>query len=98
MKYIFKNGSEIRESPIDYYQLCWYDMNKNGDCYDEDFISKREFGNYVIEYLDCDKNENDSDRTRLFVWTKDKEVYELRLHKLLPEEWEQCCHFNKEKN
>ena len=93
MKYKFKNGSQIGESPVDYYQLCWYDMEKDGDCYDEDFISPKAFGNYTIESLDCDLNKDDIDRTRLFVWTKDKDVYELRLHKLSPEQWEQCSSF-----
>jgi len=94
MKHIFKNNSPIGESPIDHYQLCWYDMEKDGICHDEDFISPHEFGNYVIKYLDCDQNKNDIERTRLFVWTKDKEAYELRLHKISPEEWEKCSSFH----
>ena len=92
MKFIFDEDG-IGESPIDYFHLCWYDTENNNRCFDEDFISKDKFGTHVIEQLDCDKNENDSDRTRLFGWTKDKEVYELRLHKLTPEQWDKAWEF-----
>lgn len=91
MKYIFNEKSESKyqmgKFPIDYIQLCWYDMEKGQKCYDEDTITPDIFKANFLTYIDTEENENDSDRTRIFVHHINGDVYELCLHKLTEEQW-----------
>jgi len=98
MKYLFKERSNSStqkgEIPIDFLQLCWYDMNKDGKCYDEDYISPREFNIKHLMYIDTKEEEGCSEKIRLFVHHKQDGMYELCLHKLTQEQWEECDKFN----
>ena len=82
MKYIYKKNQIIGENPIQSFQLCWYDMAKHKECIDENFIDPTHFNYTDVAYIDCDQNEGDIIRTRLFVHTKDNQTYELCLHKI----------------
>ena len=97
MKYIFeeKSNSPTQKGklPIDYFQICWYDMDKNQQCFDEDIIEPGVFNSNCLTYIDTDENEGDSDRTRIFVHHINKDVYELCLHKLTEEEYSKCNSF-----
>lgn len=97
MKYIFNEKSnfqnQIGKYPIDYFHICWYDMEKGGDCYDEDDISPTTFGPSMFTYIDTEDNKDDSDRSRIFVHHINGDIYELCLHKLTEEQWAECSNF-----
>ena len=96
LKYIFdKNDPNYPRGkfPIDHFQLCWYDMEKNQKCFDEDIIKPNEFKVNFYTYIDTDENEGDSDRSRVFVHHVNGDIYELRLHKLTKEQWSKCKKF-----
>ena len=93
MNYIFKDGNPVGVNPIDYFQMCWYDMNEGGRCFDESFIETCYFNSEIIASLDCEDNVHDSDRTRLFMKSKNGDFYEISLHKLTREQWDECSNF-----
>jgi len=102
VKYIFKekddSPTQIGEMPIDYFQLCWYDMSKDQSCYDEDYITPRQFNIKLLTYIDTEEDKNDLDRTRLFLHHKDGDIYELCLHKIDKDKWSECSYFYGQKD
>ena len=95
MKYIFDDHShsQLGRNPIESFQICWYDMNKDGYCYEEDWCGPDHFCKTDIAYLDTDENEGCSDRIRMFVHHENGSIYELRLHKITDEAYEECHDF-----
>ena len=74
---------------IDRVQVCWYDMERNGYCFDESWIMHK--GDDVktlqgigmwLPYVELDKNADKCDKSRVFIHMDDGEVYELKLEKL----------------
>ena len=82
MNYIFKDGNEWGIFPIEKFQVCFYDMIKDGKCFDENFIYPKEFSVEDLIYIDTEENEKDFDRSRVFVHHLNGDIYELKLHKL----------------
>ena len=83
MWYRFKKDNPIGIPRVKYYQIAWYDMTKNGDCFDEDFIGPEGIDR-VMPYVETVEDENNSDRSRVFVHFDNNDVYELKLEKLVP--------------
>lgn len=82
MKYIFKENEIVGEYPVEYYQICWYDMN-DGDCFDESLYSKEIFDPHeLLTFVETKENKEDSDRTRVFAKMKNGDIYELKLKKI----------------
>lgn len=63
------------------YQIAWYDMERNGNCFDESFYPPKKI-NEVIDYVETIENENWRDRRRVFVYFDNGDRYELKLEKL----------------
>ena len=82
MWYRFEKDNPIGIPRVKYYQIAWYDMTKNGDCFDEDFINPDDVAR-VIPYVETVEDENNSDRSRVFVHFDNNDVYELKLEKLI---------------
>lgn len=78
---------------VKHFQICWYDMQHNGDCFDEDFVSPDAI-NRVIPYVETIEDENNRDRSRVFVHMDNGDVYELLMHKLSDEQFATCNNFN----
>ena len=67
-------------------------MEQNGDCFDEDFV-EHDGIDRVIPYVETIKDENKTDRSRVFVHIDNGDVYELKMEKLSKEEFEKCNNF-----
>lgn len=70
---------------IENYQVAWYDMERKGSCFDESFYEPSKI-NEVITFVETIEHINHCDRTRVFVNFDNGDVYELKLHKLTPDE------------
>lgn len=81
MWYKFEKGVPIGSPRIKHYQVAWYDMERNGDCFDESF-HKPENINKVITYVETIEDEGHRDRARVFAIFDDGDEYELKLVKL----------------
>ena len=57
-------------------------MHKNGDCFDEDFVSPDDVAR-VMPYVETVEDKNNSDRSRVFVHFDNNDIYELKLEKLV---------------
>lgn len=74
---------------IDKVQVAWYDMERGGSCFDEDWIihkgddvkTLQEIG-MCLTYVELDKDADKCDKSRVFIHMDDGEQYELKLVKL----------------
>lgn len=92
MWYRFEKGNPIGIPRIKHYQISWYDMKRNGSCFDEDFVSPDGISR-VITYVETIEDEKNLDRSRVFAHFDNGDVYELKLQKLSPEEWAAASKF-----
>ena len=81
MWYRFEKGQEVGIPRIKNYQICWYDMERGGSCFDESFYSPDEIG-VVIPFVETVEDEGGFDRSRVFVHFDDGDEYELKLIKV----------------
>lgn len=81
MWYKFEEGKSIGIPRIKGYQVAWYDMEQNGDCFDEGFYEPEDI-NKVITYVETIEDKNNLDRTRVFVRFDDGEQYEIKLERI----------------
>lgn len=86
---------------IKHVQVAWYDMERNGDCFDESFIfpvpeneskTLKNIG-MILPYVETVEDEGKSDRSRVFVHFDNDDVYELKMEKLSNEQIEKCSNF-----
>jgi hypothetical protein len=100
MWYKFLKDQPIGQLRVERAHLAWYDMERGGDCFDENFIFHQ--GNNVetlksigmwLPYVEMDINADKRDKSRVFICMDDGEVYELLLKKLTKEEFEKCNNF-----
>lgn len=98
----FKKGEPKGKLRVERVQVAWYDMERNGDCFDESFIvnngDEKELLNglglwttYVDMNEDTDKNK--ADRSRVFIYMDNGDCYELQMRKLTKEQQRECCNF-----
>ena len=74
---------------IDRAQVALYDMERDGDCFDESFIvhkgddvkTLQDIGMWLT-YIELDENADKCDKSRVFIHMDDGERYELKLVKL----------------
>ena len=75
------------------FQICWYDMDRNGKCFDEDWVSPDGISR-VIPYIETIEDGNNQDRSRVFVHMDNGDIYELLMKKLSQEQFNECDNFN----
>ena len=92
MWYRFEKDNPKGICRVKQFQIAWYDMEQNGDCFDEDFVATDGI-NQVIPYVETVEDENNSDRSRVFVHMDNGDVYELKMEKLSKEQLENCSNF-----
>lgn len=82
-------------------QVAWYDMERNGSCFDEDSIYLSENENDTLEemsrifttYVETVEDENKIDRNRVFIHMDNGDMYELKMKKLSKEEIKKRINF-----
>ena len=101
MWYRFFKDKVKGQLKIDKVQVCWYDMERGGSCFDESWLVHK--GNDVetlehighwLTYVELDLNANKCDKSRVFIHMDDGEVYELLTKKLSKEEFKECSKFH----
>lgn len=90
MWYRFEEGNPFGIPRVDHYQVAFYDMDMNGDCFDEAFYDPDEIG-AAITYVETIEDKNHHDRSRVFVHFDNGDVYELKLEKI--DEGRRCSNF-----
>lgn len=101
MWFKFKKGEPKGKLRVKQVQLAWYDMERNGDCFDESWILPsgddqemlKSVGTW-LPYVETVEDEGKCDRSRLFVHMDNGDVYELLMKKLSREEFEKCSNFS----
>lgn len=100
MWYKFIEGEPRGRLRIDRVQVAWYDMDRNGDCFDEDWIMHN--GDNIetlqkigvnLPYIETDINANKCDKSRVFIHMDDGNVYELLMKKLDKKQLAACNNF-----
>lgn len=99
----FKSGKGESKGKlrIKHVQVAWYDMERNGDCFDENFIfpspedESKTLANIgmILPYVETEEDDSKSDRSRVFVHFDNGDVYELKLEKISKEQFEKCNNF-----
>lgn len=85
MWYKFEDNNQVGIPRIKQYQVAWYDMTRDGKCFDEAFYSPYEIDK-AITYVETVEDVENSDRARVFAHFDDGDVYELKLIKLSDEQ------------
>lgn len=101
MWFKFEKGKSKGKLRIKHVQVAWYDMERNGDCFDESFVfpspedESKTLANIgmILPYVETVEDESKSDRSRVFVHFDNGDVYELKMEKLSKEQIEKCNNF-----
>lgn len=81
MWYRFEEGNPVGIPRIKDYQVAFYDMTRNGNCFDESFFKPNEIEN-AITYVETIEDEGNNDRCRVFAHFDNGDEYELKLEKM----------------
>lgn len=82
MWFRFEKGNPIGVPRIEKYQVAFYDMDNNGDCFDESFWKPDEIDK-VITYVETVEDEGSGDdRSRVFAIFDNGDMYEIKLEKI----------------
>ena len=84
--------NEIYILKTDLVRCCEKIAGIGEDCFDEDFVASDGI-NRVIPYVETVEDENNSDRSQVFVHMDNGDVYELKMEKLSKEQLEHCNNF-----
>lgn len=90
MWYRFEEGKPVCR--VKQFQIAWYDMVRRGDCFDEDFVPSDGIDR-VIPFVETVEDEARRDRSKVFVYMDNGDVYELKMEKVSKEELEKCNNF-----
>jgi hypothetical protein len=82
----YKNGVPR----IKNYHLAWYDMTRDGSCFDESFFEPDEVDR-VIPFVETIEDEGKDDRSKVFAHFDNGDMYELKLEKI--ENKSKCSNF-----
>ena len=98
--YRFEEGNPKGILRIKSLQVAWYDIERNGDCFDESFIFPSEdikdtFHSLgmMLTYVEIEEDANKIDRSRVFVHMDNGDMYELKMKKLSKEQERACSNF-----
>lgn len=81
MWYRFEEGNPVGILDVKYYQVAWYDMENDGACFDEEFVSPDAIGD-IIAYVETEGDKNKATRSKVFVHFGNGDSYELKLEKI----------------
>ena len=97
--YRFEEGNPKGILRIKNLQVCWYNMERNGDCFDETFVAAQSkdigetFHNLglMLTYVETEEDKNNSDRCIVFIKMDNGDTYELKMEKV---DAKQCNNFH----
>ena len=98
----FKKGKHKGELRVERSEVAWYDMEHNGDCFDESIIKNGGDEKDILNrlglwttYVDMDEDtdKNKADRSRVFVYMDNGDCYELQVRKLTKKQQRECTNF-----
>lgn len=103
MWFRFEKGNTKGKLRVKHVQVAWYDMERDGDCFDESFVfpspedESKTLSNIgmVLPYVETAEDKDKSDRSRVFVRFDNDDVYELKMEKLSKEQIARCNYFDK---
>ena len=88
MWYRFQKGEIRGKLRVEMAKVAWYDMTEGGVCFDEDFVYPRESDVETLEnigrllpYVETEEDENNADRSRVFIYMDNGDEYELLMKK-----------------
>lgn len=81
MWYRFEKGNPIGIPRVKEYLIAFYDMTKNGECFDESHCPPDEIAK-VIPFVETVEDIHNNDRSKVFVLFDNDDVYELKLEKV----------------
>ena len=90
MWYRFEKDNPIGIPRIKKYQVAFYNMERNGDCFDEGFYKPEDIDLAII-HVETVEDISNFVRTRVFAHFDDGEQYELKLEKI--EKGRRCSNF-----
>ena len=95
MWYRFEKGEPKGKLRVERVQVAWYDMERNGSCFDESFLKTKTFQDLgkALTYVETAEDEGHCDRSRVFVYMDNGDCYELQMRKLSEEQQRECCNF-----
>ena len=102
MWYRFEEGNPKGICRVKQLQIAWYDMKRNGDCFDESIIKNGGDEKDILNrlglwttYVDMDEDtdKNKADRSRVFVYMDNGDCYELQVRKLTKKQQRECTNF-----
>lgn len=95
MWYRFEKGEPKGKLRVERVQVAWYDMERNGSCFDESFFKAETFQDLgkALAYVETAEDEGHCDRSRVFVYMDNGDCYELQMRKLSKEQQRECCNF-----
>lgn len=92
MWYRFEKGNPVGIPRIKYYQVVCYDMNNDGNCFDEMFFKPDEI-NLAITKVETIEDKHNFDRFRVFAVFDNDDMYELKLEKIDKEHQKHLSNF-----
>lgn len=101
MWFKFRKGISKGILRVKNVQIAWYDMERNGECFDESFVLPSPEGEsktlenigMILPYVETEEDKTKSDRSRVFVHFDNGDVYELKMEKLSKEQIAKCNNF-----
>ena len=98
----FKKGESKGKLRIERVQVAWYDMENNGDCFDESFILNNGNEKDLLSrlglwttYVDMNDTTDKKklDRSRVFIYMDNGDCYELQMRKLTKKQQNESSNF-----
>lgn len=98
----FKKGEPKGKLRVERIQVAWYDMENNGDCFDESFIINNGDEEDLLNrlglwttYIDMNEetDKEEMDRSRVFIYMDNGDCYELQVRKLTKKQQGECANF-----
>lgn len=81
MWYRFEKGNPIGIPRIRCYKVAFYDMTNNGKCFDETCYYLEDV-HRVMPFVETVEDIENDDRTRVFAYFDNGDMYELKLEKV----------------
>ena len=97
MWFNYSEGEPIGKLNVKKVQTCWYDWERNGDCFDEDWIMPGEYDAETLRKIGMNLpyvgTVEGNGNSRVFIHMNDGCVYELLMKKLSKEQFRECNNF-----
>lgn len=101
MWFRFEKSNTKGKLRIKHVRVAWYDMKRNGECFDESFVfpvpedERKTLENVgmILPYVETVEDKGKPDRSKVFVHFDNDDVYELKMEKLSKKQIEKCNNF-----